>query len=298
MAEMSRSSSLPRLSCMEVRGGSHAANSTAEMPGLDAQVYSTPYSGAESGGDVHYISSCASGRITRFLLADVSGHGPPVAGIAEDLRSIMRRHINMIDQTRLVEAVNQEFRPLHDLGTHASAIAGTYFLPRKRLTLCNAGHPSPLLYRASEKRWIVLDPVVDEASADRDGPQTAPRNIPLGIVDNATWVPRTLRFEEDDLLLLYTDCAIEAHDQNGHEIGIEGLLGLVEDVHPEHPEDLVAALVERLRIETGDQPLEDDLSLVLLRGNGLGTRFRDDLAAPFRYLGDALLTAARPLTAS
>jgi hypothetical protein len=32
---------------------------------------------------VYYLSSCASGRITRILLADVSGHGELVAGTAK-----------------------------------------------------------------------------------------------------------------------------------------------------------------------------------------------------------------------
>ena len=288
MTETIANAALPRLNCMEVWGGSHSADSAAELPGLDAWVYSQPHAGGESGGDVHYVSSCASGRITRFLLADVSGHGPPVAGIAEDLRSIMRRHINVIDQTKLVEAVNQEFRPLHQLGTHATAIAGTYFLPKKRLTLCNAGHPPPLLYRASEQRWEQLDHRLTETTAAGGTDRSVPADIPLGILEYATWSPRTLRFDEDDLLLLYTDSAIEARDRDGNEIETAGLLRMVEELYDGRPEDLAGALVDRLRIETCDRPFEDDLSLVLLRGNGLGTRIRDDLSAPFRYLMDSL----------
>ena len=46
----------------------------------------------------YYASSCAAGRITRLLLADVSGHGKSVAAIAADLRLLMRRFINRWDQ--------------------------------------------------------------------------------------------------------------------------------------------------------------------------------------------------------
>mgnify|MGYP003483393270 CR=1 FL=1 len=38
------------------------------------------------GGDVVYASSCATGRITRLMVADVAGHGHTVAATAADLR--------------------------------------------------------------------------------------------------------------------------------------------------------------------------------------------------------------------
>ncbi len=291
MDSPSPASDLPRLSCMEVWGGNSASESAVRLPGVDAWVFSEPYSQSEFGGDVHYVSSCASGRITRFLLADVSGHGMPVAAIADDLRTIMRRNINRIDQTRLVEAVNEEFRPLHQRGTHATAIAGTYFLPRERLTICNAGHPSTFLYRASERRWMKLEPVLHEGPEHRPSPTTV-LNIPLGILPNSSWTPIELRFRSDDLLLLYTDSAIEACDGEGNEIGDDGLLRIVEDCHRDEPATLVRDVVARLRSETRHKPFEDDLSLVLLRGTETTTRLQDDLLSPFRYLADSFALAA------
>jgi len=60
------------------------------MPGLDAWVSSQPEGHAVAGGDVYYFSSCASGRITRILLADVSGHGELIARTAAGLRQGQR----------------------------------------------------------------------------------------------------------------------------------------------------------------------------------------------------------------
>ena len=74
--------------------------------GLDAWVYSKPYGGAQQGGDIYYASSCATGRITRLLLADVSGHGQKVAATAADLRTLMRRFVNRLDQTEFVRLLN------------------------------------------------------------------------------------------------------------------------------------------------------------------------------------------------
>ena len=95
--------------CMEVWGGSESTTQVVRLGGLDAWVYSKPYGNAGFGGDVYYASSCATGRINRLLLADVSGHGDSVAESAAGLRSLMRRYVNFLDQTKFVRALNRQF---------------------------------------------------------------------------------------------------------------------------------------------------------------------------------------------
>src|SRR5205085_11389593 len=79
-------SNAKHMQCMEVWGGNAQTNNGVSMLGLDAWVYSKPYESAEAGGDVYYVSSCATGRITRLLVADVSGHGNAVSETAGVLR--------------------------------------------------------------------------------------------------------------------------------------------------------------------------------------------------------------------
>ena len=50
-------------------GGSQLTRDSVEFGGLSLWVYSKPYAGSARGGDVYYASSCATGRITRLLLA-------------------------------------------------------------------------------------------------------------------------------------------------------------------------------------------------------------------------------------
>src|SRR3954451_17981370 len=125
------------LKCMEIWGGSQAADASVSTPGLDLQVYSRPHAQAEGGGDVHYVSLCGGGVITRFILADVSGHGASVADMARSLRDLMRRNINRKSQERLVKALNQEFTELVKLRRFATALVGTYLTAGDRLTICN-----------------------------------------------------------------------------------------------------------------------------------------------------------------
>ena len=284
------------MQCMEVWGGNRAANAGVVMPGLDAWVYCEPHGGSESGGDVHYVSSCASGRITRFLLADVRGHGEPVSEIAISLRNILRRHINLIDQTTVVEAINEEFKHLHEVGMLATAVAGTFFLPRRTLTLSNAGHPPPFVYRQRTRSWEVLE------TQPADRPTTKPTsaaNIPLGILARAHWEKIELPLRWGDMVLIFTDSLIEVPTGDGDEeqLGMERLLGIVRGLDAGRPAELIAGLLEGIRAETSTARFDDDTSVLLLQANEVSTRLADNLLAPFRYLGDLLrLPSSEPAT--
>jgi serine phosphatase RsbU (regulator of sigma subunit) len=150
---------LQRMQCMEVWGGNQAFDAAVSMPGLDAWVYSKPYGenpGQGSGGDVYYVSACATGRINRLLLADVSGHGAAVHDTAAQLRALMRQYVNYVDQGAFVSAMNHQFLESSAANCFATALVTTFFAPTRYLSLCNAGHPAPLWYRAKEKSWCFL----------------------------------------------------------------------------------------------------------------------------------------------
>src|SRR5262245_21546811 len=79
------------LQCMDLWSGNESIENETSAPGSDIFVYSRPFRGDRRGGDVHYISLCAGGIITRLMLADVSGHGRAVAATSQALRLLMRR---------------------------------------------------------------------------------------------------------------------------------------------------------------------------------------------------------------
>ena len=269
------------MQCMEVWGGNQLADSGVVMAGLDAWVYSKPFGGADGGGDVYYVSSCATGRITRLLVADVSGHGSSVAQIAGTLRSLMRKHVNQIDQSRFVKSMNEQFTALSSAGMFATALVTTFFSPTNQLSLCNAGHPPPLLYRAATKSWEFLE----HKSRDDDDNEAA-GNIPLGVIDLADYDQFDVKLKVGDLVLCYTDSLIEARDTKGEMLGQEGLLALVRSIEITDPTQLTAQLLTAVEKRCGQQVCEDDVTVLLFRPNGLApnTPLKDRILAPFRVL--------------
>lgn len=273
--------------CMDVRGGCEPASERIELDGLDAFVEATPFGDCGSGGDIYYVSSCATGRITRLLLADVSGHGSAVAEVARSLRDLMRAHVNQIEQRRFVARMNDDFAQLSRRGTFATALAMTFFEPTGELSIVNAGHPPPLLFRAQTNRWTVLD-------ADAAEPGAAPvRNVPLGITGGQMFDELHVVLTEGDRVFGYTDALVEASDgETGRPIGVEGLLRLVESSGATGGEGEAAleALMAAFETRLGASLADDDLTLMLLcarPGVRRATVF-DGLLAPFRALGGFL----------
>jgi len=276
------------MQCMEVWGGSQLTSRCVEFGGLDTWVYSKPYGEAHAGGDVYYASSCATGRISRLLLADVAGHGQTVAATAADLRVLMRRFVNRLDQTEFVRLLNQQFAVLPRTGAFATAIVTTFFEPSRRLTVCNAGHPRPLLFRAAEQQWNFLG---GQGAISR----SAPSNIPLGLFDAAEYEQFDVELEPGDCLLSYTDALIESRDADGEMLGEDGLLRIIRLLGDVEPQKLIATLLGEIEERYPENLSEDDVTVLVVRANGRKIRFsmRQKLYA-FGRLAASLLRSVNP----
>ena len=267
------------MQCMEVWGGSQLTSSGVGLGGLDVWVYSKPFGQAQRGGDVYYVSSCATGRISRLLLADVSGHGQSVASTAADLRTLMRRFVNRLDQKEFVRLLNEQFTALSRDGSFATAVVTTFFAPTRRLSLCNAGHPRPLLFRAADGLWSFL--------SHQDQPEKkGPRNIPLGLFQIADYEQLDVELQPGDCLLSYTDALIESCDADGEMLGEEGLLRIVNLLGDVPAEKLIPSLLQEIGDRFPENLSADDVTLLAVRANGgsLDFSLREKLDAFGRFL--------------
>ncbi len=266
--------------CMEIWGGNRAVDSAVSVPGIDAWVFSQPYAGDAAGGDIHYVSMCAGGNISRFVVADVSGHGDAVGQLAADLRTLMRRHINTVDQSRFVRALNEEFAAMVARGTFATAILTTYFALKDSLIVSNAGHPPPLWYRAGRRTWYWLE---------HDIPDRAESlwNLPLGIIAPTDYHQFAVPLEKDDLVLVYTDSLIEAQNPDGQQLERDGLLALVRAIDTTEPQAFCRSLLDAIARYRDNRPPQDDLTILLLRHNAANP--------PIPSLGDMVRSLGKML---
>lgn len=218
--------------------------------------------GGAAGGDIHYLSVCACERVSRFAVADVSGHGEAADALARTLRRLMRRHINTPDQTRIAQGLNREFARLSEHGHFATAVLTAYFPPTEHMIICNAGHPRPLMRHAGTGQWRVLDARTQEHEG-RVG------NLPLGVIESTEYVQFAVPLLPGDIVVLYTDALVEASDGHGRMLGEDGLLGAVRALEIEPIGTLDRRVLEAVsRHRQGVRSADDETIIVLHRNAG------------------------------
>jgi serine phosphatase RsbU (regulator of sigma subunit) len=186
--------------------------------------------------------------------------------------------MNHIDQRKVIVAMNEEFTRLGEEGRFATAVMMTYFSPLNELSVCNAGHPPPLIYTKATKAWRYLE---TRAVAGHDDIE----NIPLGILADAGYEQFGVELAQGDLVLCYTDSLVEAVCRDKTLLGTQRLLDMVGTVNAAEPAHVIHHLLAKLTVYGA--ALNDDVTVLVAhctgpaKGAGLFAR----LGAQLKFLG-------------
>ncbi len=170
----------------------------------------------------------------------------------------MRKHINSKSQTGLIAALNRTFGEFARLNWFATAVVATYLAGKARLSVCNAGHPTPLWHRSRDSTWKLL-------TKPDNGPARA-ANLPLGIDEDSKYDIFHVDLDPKDVIVLYTDAFVEARPAGGGApLGEDGLLELARSCPTDHPREFGKALLAAVEKRFGETPKDDDATLLVLK---------------------------------
>ena len=258
-----------RMQCREIVASNLAASKAYRAQGIDIYVESSPYLGSGTGGgDVYYVTTCdsaESGKVTRLMLADISGHGESAAKLAGSLKSSLKRNVNRISQSSFVQKVNQDFIKTSPSDQMATAVVATFFASQQRLALGMAGHPNPLLFRKSDNCWYKIDEEVVESRNRLD-------NVPFGICEGSGFPTRNIPVQEGDMFLLYSDAFTESLDSKEEYLGVDGVLRLLNGMTDVAGHELIPTLRKKVRSLNAYNLHGDDATLILGRLSDRDTR--------------------------
>ena len=261
-----------RKKCLEVSGGRHSYQASYEMPGLAMQIYSRQCDHCiEGGGEVHYVSSCASGRITRMMLADICGSGDVFRRLSCKMRDGLIRNINSIWQNKVVDDLSKQFREFAKQGGCGTASVATYFAPTRSFVMCNIGNPPPLVFRARERKWEVIH-------GETQG--TAQNNEDVdGVYSEDEYRHISTKLEVDDTIILYGNGFARSAFPAGGVVGHNRLMEALQDAPHTQPDFRLAHLIGLIQ---GNGVPEEDNTIMVCRVTNVGVRLRDNLLAPLR----------------
>jgi serine phosphatase RsbU (regulator of sigma subunit) len=212
--------------------------------GLDGIELATRYRPASAaagvGGDWYGVARLADGRVLLHV-GDVAGHGFAAAtAMARLYHALHGLAVTGGGSATLLHWLNKLTCELPEF-TIASACCAVYDPARRRLTLANAGHPSPVLVRGG-----------------RAGTVPKPRGGMLGVDPNGSFEEQEHEIEPGDVLLLYTDGLIERRRRTPEE---NTAMLLEHAAHmPEDLESYADRILHSVRSDT-----DDDACLLTVR---------------------------------
>ena len=224
---------------------------TASLNGFEVSFLYEPCD--ELGGDFcDYV--LRDDAPVAMLVSDVSGHGAPSAMITGMVKQAF--HAAVQDEfapTAILERIVAASRLFPD-GKYVTATAVRFRPESLVLEYASAGHPPALL--------LSLDGSV--VSLEPSAPMIHPA-LPEWQCEQ-----RVLRMESGDQLLLYTDGLTEAQNGDGDDFGFQRLVALASQFAGPIPVEagranLLTTLRQELTRFAGGRPVDDDLTLALVR---------------------------------
>jgi phosphoserine phosphatase RsbU/P len=201
------------------------------------------------GGD--YYDIFLNGDEVEIVIADVSGHSVGAALIMVETRSVLRAQLETLHSPSQILATLNDL--LHDDLSRAELFITMSYLSYHTKTRClrytNAGHPPPLLYRASAGTFQELDT----------------EGLIIGVKKEVEFEERSLGVEHGDLLLLYTDGVIEAEGPSGAMFGTRRLQGIVAKECGKPANEIISAILAAVRAFSCAAAFKDDISMLVLK---------------------------------
>lgn len=205
------------------------------------------------GGDFCDVFHVPEDR-SALVLGDVSGKGISAAL----LMALIHGAIHSVSWTRSTQDHVTASRQLNTLLCQKTAserftsLFWGYFDPqRSTIQYINAGHLPPLLLRKTQNELEIH-------KLETGGPV-------MGLLPGANFQQGEEFVAPGDLLVAFSDGVVEATDPAGEEFGDKRLLAVIQDLWDASASDIRNAIHVRLKAFTGDTPVGDDQTLIVVR---------------------------------
>jgi sigma-B regulation protein RsbU (phosphoserine phosphatase) len=222
------------------------------IQGLDYAGHCRPALGV--GGDYYDFLALPKGNLG-IAIGDVSGKGIAAALMMASLQASLRSEATRAPEN-LAAAVGNVNRLVFEASSsnrYATFFYGQYDPAEAKFTYVNAGHNSPMLFRAASDTIVRLEP----------------GGTVVGLLEGACYEQGSVRLNPGDVLIFYTDGISEAMDLDDEEWGEERMIDSVRASNTQSGAPSAKELLNSIFADAtkfaGAAPQHDDMTLVVLR---------------------------------
>lgn len=226
------------------------------LPEVTGYEFYSHYSPAQTvGGDYYDFIALPGGRVA-VVLGDVAGKGVPAALLVAKLSSEVRFCLLTVPNLAQAVCLLNEQMIQGGLGDRFVTLAVMVIDPAEHVvTVVNAGHMAPKLYRAATAE------LVDAISLDDTG-------VPVGALPGFPFEQVTMPLEVGDTMVVFTDGVTDAMSPSGEMFGNDRVdRALAPDdsalaADAQRPKRMGERLVAAVRSHANGRAQNDDIAVV------------------------------------
>jgi len=196
-------------------------------------------------------------EISGVAIFDVSGHGVASGLITMIARSIVLRYFTRMGNVGLdfvLETINKNLiDEISDTDNYLTGILLRF--NENKIEYINAAHPAVIMKKSRDGRTGEIKAKNRDTSAGL-----------LGIDDmNNSYNSLVFPIEQDDLILLYTDCLNESKNEAGEYFGKDRIKSSLKKTNSSKAGDILETVLNDFYDFIGNQPLKDDLTIIVIK---------------------------------
>jgi serine phosphatase RsbU (regulator of sigma subunit) len=185
-----------------------------------------------------------------FFIGDICGKGISAALLMAGSQTFLRSEAGrrpLRPVTGIVDSFNNYLVRYSAEGRFSSLFYGRLDPVERTLTYCNAGHPAPFLFRRGKVTTLSIGGLIP------------------GVVPATRYGEETIRLEQDDLIVAFTDGFTEAFNPEDQEFGETRLSETVSACQMESLEAICDRMVNTVDTWSAARVQADDMTVFLAR---------------------------------
>ena len=124
-----------------------------------------------------------------------------------------------------------------------------------KVSIANAGHPRPFIYRSQEDMVMELQPPNNDYIFG-----------PIGISGiEHDYLDFAIKMQKDDILILYTDGLTETMNIHREEFGKSGVQALLQRHHTKSAKEILEVIMRKLNEHSAGAPRSDDITAIIIK---------------------------------
>ncbi|MCB0283232.1 MAG: SpoIIE family protein phosphatase [Calditrichae bacterium] len=213
------------------------------------QVAASNIPAKEVGGDYYDVIKIDEHKFA-FCFGDVSGKGMPAALLMSNLQATIRSlMLSNHDPALIVQQTNTLIHATTTSDKFITFFLGILDVKNNVFDYCNAGHDKPLDYNSGSFQEL----------------QTG--GVPLGFLQHFDYQKYSMTFNQNQILVIYTDGVTEAMNRNEDEFGLDNVKSIVKNNQDKSAREILDAILEAIDNHASGAEQMDDITMIVLKKN-------------------------------